>query len=110
MLKNTVKEWRQKKKISKAHLARRIGVCRSYVSKLEQQDLQPSGEVMFRIAAYFKLRIEDIFSTGLLPNGNNCGVTPPVRPSGMGLAKDKSPVGPAAKIVALSVALASRRK
>jgi putative transcriptional regulator len=61
MLNNTVKEWRQKKKISKAHLARQIGVCRSYVSKLEQGDLQPSGEIMFRIAEYFKLRIEELF-------------------------------------------------
>ena len=24
-------------------------------------DIQPSGQVMFRIAAYFKCRIEDIF-------------------------------------------------
>ena|ERR1017187_1459210 len=61
MLKNKVKEWRQAKKISKAHLARQIGVCRSYVTRLEQGTLQPSGEIMFRIAAYFKVQIEDIF-------------------------------------------------
>ena len=61
MLKNKVKAWRQGKQISKAHLARQVGVCRSYVSKLEQGTLQPSGEIMFRIAAYFKVRIEDIF-------------------------------------------------
>ena len=83
MLKNTVKDWRQKNKISKAHLARQIGVCRSYVSKLEQHALQPSGEIMFRVAEYFKLRIEDVFQRGTgaasrghffgsnpLPNGN----------------------------------------
>jgi DNA-binding XRE family transcriptional regulator len=61
MLKNKVKEYRQAKQISKANLAREIGVCRSYVTKLERGGLQPSGEVMFRIAAYFKGRIEDIF-------------------------------------------------
>jgi DNA-binding XRE family transcriptional regulator len=61
MLKNKVTEWRQAKKISKAHLARQIGVCRSYMTRLEQGTLQPSGENMFRIAAYFKVRIEDIF-------------------------------------------------
>jgi putative transcriptional regulator len=84
MLKNTVKEWRQAKQISKAHLARQIGVCRSYVSKLEQGNLQPSGEIMFRIAEYFDVRIEGIFKhvrkersrlrffgTKSLPNGNN---------------------------------------
>jgi DNA-binding XRE family transcriptional regulator len=31
------------------------------VSKLEHGTLQPRGEVMFRIAEYFKLRIEDVF-------------------------------------------------
>ncbi len=66
--------------------------------------MQPSGEVMFRIAGYFKLRIEDIFSTGLLPNGNSRGVTPSARPAGMEVVKDKSPVSPAAKAVASPVA------
>ena len=70
--------------MSKADLARRIGVCRSYVSRLEQGVLQPSGEVIFRIAEYFKVRVEDVFervggknslphffSTKSLPNGND---------------------------------------
>jgi putative transcriptional regulator len=61
MLKNVVKKWRLERKISKADLARRIGVCRSYVTKLELGSLQPSGEMMFRIAEYFKLRVEDVF-------------------------------------------------
>jgi DNA-binding XRE family transcriptional regulator len=69
MLKNNVKTLRLEKKLSKAHLARQIGVCRSYVSKLEAGSLQPSGEVMFRIAGYFKLRLEDIFQrAGKLDN------------------------------------------
>ena len=42
-------------------MARRVGVCRSYISKLEDGSIQPSGEVMFRIAAYFGRRIEEIF-------------------------------------------------
>ena len=100
MLKNKVKEWRQARQITKAHLARQIGVCRSYVSKLESHAIQPSGEVMFRIAGYFKTRIEDIFSTGLLPSGNNRGVTPPARPAGPEKFKDRSLVNPTAKVVA----------
>ena len=84
MLKNLVKKWRLEKNITKAHLARRIGVCRSYVSKLEDGAIQPSGEMMFRIAAYFGRRIEDIFqfvqvqksnanlfASNTLPLGNN---------------------------------------
>ena len=119
--------WRQTAKISKAHLARQIGVCRSYVTKLEQGKVQPSGEVMFQIAAYFKVRIEDIFehvgkaseqrhffSPETLPNGNTISrflISPgqaggqqtghSARPSsGNGAAKDKSLVGPTAKDVA----------
>jgi len=61
MLQNVVKKWRLARGVSKAHLARRIGVCRSYVSKLETGNLQPSGDMMFRIAAYFGRRIEEIF-------------------------------------------------
>jgi DNA-binding XRE family transcriptional regulator len=137
MLKNKVKEYRQAKQISKANLAREIGVCRSYVTKLERGGLQPSGEVMFRIAAYFKGRIEDIFErvggkptrqhffdTKSLPNVNTiskflispgqAGVQPTghsARPSsGNGAVKDKSLVDPTAKVVASPVALASQRK
>ena len=48
-------------RLTKARLAREIGVCASYVTRLENNDIQPSGEVMFRIAAHFNCRIEDIF-------------------------------------------------
>jgi putative transcriptional regulator len=58
---NLVTEFRERKGVSKAHLARRIGVCASYVTRLENNDIQPRGEVMFRIAKYFNCRIEDIF-------------------------------------------------
>jgi putative transcriptional regulator len=61
MLKNSVTQFRERKEVSKANFARRIGVCASYVTRLENNDIQPSGEVMFRIAAYFNCRIEDIF-------------------------------------------------
>jgi len=138
MLKNRVKEWRDKRDIKKAHLARQIGVCRSYVSKLEQQDLQPSGEMMFRIAEYFKARVEDIFyregeedckrlffTVKSLPSGNRVSKlhTGPgqavvqlpghsARPSsGIGGNKgQRSLVGPTAKGVASPVARLSHRK
>ena len=61
MMKNSVTEFRQRKGVSKSHLARKIGVCPSYVTRLEKNDIQPSGEVMFRIASYFECRIEDVF-------------------------------------------------
>ena len=65
MIGNQVSAWRQKREngkgISKAHLARRLGVSRSYITKLEQGKLQPSAEVMFRTAEYFGCKIEDVF-------------------------------------------------
>jgi DNA-binding XRE family transcriptional regulator len=61
MVTNVVTKWRVGKKISKAHLARQIGVCRAYVTRLEKGELQPSGDVMFRIAEYFKCRVDDVF-------------------------------------------------
>ena len=60
-MKNVLTEFRKRRGDSKSHLARMIGVCASYITRLENNDIQPSGEVMFRIAAHFKCRIEDIF-------------------------------------------------
>ena len=61
VLRNNVKQFRERRGVSKSHLARQIRVCPSYVTRLENMDIQPSGEVMFRIAGYFKCRIEDVF-------------------------------------------------
>ena len=52
-------------RVSKSELARRIGVCPSYITRLENNDIQPSGKVMFRLAALFKCKIEDIFRPGI---------------------------------------------
>jgi putative transcriptional regulator len=61
MFKNNVTALREQKGVCKAHLARRVGVSRSYVTRLEQGRLQPSGKVMFRLAAYFKCDVQDVF-------------------------------------------------
>ncbi|MFA6543171.1 MAG: helix-turn-helix transcriptional regulator [Limisphaerales bacterium] len=61
MLANLVKQHRERRDVSKAHLARQIGVSRAYVTRLEGGQLQPSGEMMFRIAGYFKCPIEAVF-------------------------------------------------
>ncbi|HZM06213.1 MAG TPA: helix-turn-helix transcriptional regulator [Candidatus Saccharimonadales bacterium] len=68
MMKNSVTELRERKGVSKSALARKIDVCPSYVTRLENNDIQPSGEVMFRIAEYFKCRIEDVFKPEM-PSG-----------------------------------------
>ena len=61
MITNSVTKWRQAKGVSKAHLARRVRVSRSYMTKLEQGILQPSGEMMFRIAKYLGQPLEAVF-------------------------------------------------
>ncbi|MGH7976417.1 MAG: helix-turn-helix transcriptional regulator [Limisphaerales bacterium] len=61
MIINTVTEWRMKKGVTKAHMARQIGVERSYMSKLEQGHLQPSSGKMLRIAEYLKQPVEVLF-------------------------------------------------
>jgi transcriptional regulator with XRE-family HTH domain len=61
MIENFVTKWREAKGVSKAHLARRVGVSRSYMTKLEQDNMQPSGEMMFRIAEYLEQPLEVVF-------------------------------------------------
>ncbi len=61
MITNIVTRLRTERRISKAHLARRIRVSRAYVTRLEQGTLQPSAEILFRIAAYFKRPVEEVF-------------------------------------------------
>ena len=56
MIKNHLKEWRARQAqrgISKAALARRIRVNRSYVTKLEQGKAVPSLLVALQLAEYF---------------------------------------------------------
>ena len=69
MITNCVSKWRQAKGVSKAHLARRVGVDRSYMTKLEQGIMQPSGEMMFRIAKYLGQPLEMVFQHAAASNG-----------------------------------------
>ena len=62
MITNSVEKWRKEKGVSKAHLARYVGVDRSYITKLEQGKMQPSAEMMFRFAKYLGRSIEEVFA------------------------------------------------
>ena len=61
MVINFVAQAREQRGVSRAHLARHVGVSRAYVTKLEQGKLEPSGGKMLRIAAYLKRPVEDVF-------------------------------------------------
>lgn len=61
MLKNFVEQFRRREDETKSVLAKKIGVCPSYITRLENFEIQPSGEMMFRFAKHFGCRIEDLF-------------------------------------------------
>jgi DNA-binding XRE family transcriptional regulator len=105
----------QGKGVSRAHLARKVRVGRSYVTKLEKGTAQPSAEVMFRVAQYFKQPIEAIFQQTNDGERKDASMpldavpvrhirdpilTPPASPAGTETTKDKSLVNPTAKVVA----------
>jgi putative transcriptional regulator len=134
VLRNAIRKWRKKRHASKAQLARGIGRSRSYVTRLERGDIQPSAEALFRIATFFGCRVEAVFqpvagenpailASKVLPLRQHANFTPApakpmcnqpatlsVRPAVQVVIPDKSPVGPAAKAVASPVASASQRK
>ena len=85
MIKNHLKEWRARQAqrgISKATLARRIRVNRSYVTKLEQGKAVPSLQVALLLAEYFGCTVDQLFELkdettlelshdDMLPNGHS---------------------------------------
>ena len=60
-LTNRLPECRAAKGINKSQLAIRLKMTRSYVTRLERGDINPSAEAMFRIARYFQKPVEEIF-------------------------------------------------
>ena len=60
-LKNRLAECRAAKGINKSQLALRLKMSRAYVTRLERGDINPSAEVMLRIARYFRQPVEEIF-------------------------------------------------
>ena len=85
MIKNHLKEWRARQAqrgISKATLARRIRVNRSYVTKMEQGKAVPSLQVALLLAEYFGCTVDELFELQaettreiyhdhMLPNGHS---------------------------------------
>jgi len=139
MITNHIAHWRSTmnggKGISRAHLARQIGVGRSFVTKLEKGTAQPGAELMLRAGRYFRQPVESVFELAVTgagvsavacrqaippsqitftttPAGPRCNAkaAPSARPAEPGATKDKSLVSPTAKAVAPPVAQASRKK
>ena len=60
-MKNRLKVLRAERDWSQAELAERLAVSRQTVNALETGKYDPSLPLAFRIAALFRMRIEDIF-------------------------------------------------
>lgn len=60
-MKNRLEQLRKERGIKQEDLAKALEVSRQTIGSLENGHYNPSIQLAFKIAKYFKLRIEDIF-------------------------------------------------
>jgi putative transcriptional regulator len=63
-MKNQLKVFRAKYSLTQEELAEQIGVSRQTVIAIESDKYLPSLGLAFKIARVFKVKVEDIFSSG----------------------------------------------
>ena len=61
-LNNRIRVYRAEHRLSQADLAEAIGVSRKTISTIEVGRFVPSTTIALRIARYFKVPVEEIFS------------------------------------------------
>ena len=61
-MKNRLRELRTSKEWSQGDLADKLGVSRQTVNAIETERYDPSLPLAFKVARFFKLPIEEIFS------------------------------------------------
>jgi len=59
---------RAEQRITQEQLAKEVGVTRATIVAIERGDYNPSLELAFKLARFFNVRIEDIFSVGGVAN------------------------------------------
>jgi putative transcriptional regulator len=62
LLDNRIRVFRAERRISQAELAERIGVSRKTISTIEVGRFIPSTVIALKIARYFGVPVEDLFS------------------------------------------------
>ena len=60
-LTNSVKQHREAKNITQEQLAETVGVSRQTIIAIEKGNYEPSLGLAFKIAKYFKTKVEDMF-------------------------------------------------
>lgn len=58
---NKIKELRKEKNLTQVELARRIGVSRSYINRIERGTRRANISIAVRIAKELDCKVEDIF-------------------------------------------------
>tara|TARA_B100001059_G_scaffold160873_1_gene160415 strand:+ start:194 stop:394 length:201 start_codon:yes stop_codon:yes gene_type:complete len=61
ILKNNLKEVRQKKSLTQEELASNVGVSRQTIISIERYRYKPSLELAMKISKQFNIRIENLF-------------------------------------------------
>ena len=59
---NNLKEIRESRGLLQEDLASATGFCTKTIGRVERGERAPSAEFMLRIAAYFNLLVEDVFT------------------------------------------------
>ena len=63
-MRNCLKALRAERNWTQEQLAKRLKVSRQTINAIETEKFDPSLPLAFKIAELFRLRIEDIFSSG----------------------------------------------
>lgn len=61
-LENRLKEYRARLGLNQGQMGQLVGVSRQTISLIERGDYNPSVTLALRIAAVFRVQVEDIFS------------------------------------------------
>jgi len=61
-MRNKVRMYRAMTNLTQEELAKKLGVSRQRIVAIESEDSDPSLELALRMARFFKVRAEDLFS------------------------------------------------
>ena len=61
-LENRLKEYRARQGLNQGQMGQVVGVSRQTISLIERGDYNPSVTLALRIAAVFRVQVEDIFT------------------------------------------------
>ena len=60
-IKNSIRNFREQKGLTQEELAEKLGIIRTYLSKLENQKFSPGPELMAKMCTFFGVSLGDMF-------------------------------------------------